>query len=64
MCLLCGFRGCLQRRAQEKSDFQVGVKMTGHAYDHYDSSKHIYSQNLETQEVWNFSKEDLVDRLL
>ena len=54
----------MQRRAQEKGDFQVGVKMTGHAYDHYDSSKHIYSQNLETQEVWNFSKEDLVDRLL
>ena len=38
--------------------------MSGHAYDHYEQSKHIYSQNLETQEVWNFSKEDLVDRLL
>jgi hypothetical protein len=25
---------------------------------------HVYCQNLETQEVWDFSKEDYVDRLL
>ncbi len=38
--------------------------MQGHAFDHYNESKHVYIQNLDTQEVWDFSKEDYVQRLL
>ena len=42
----------------------IRVHMSGHAYEHYEASKHIYCQNLLTQEVWDFSKEDYVDRLI
>jgi hypothetical protein len=42
----------------------IAVAMQGHAFDHFSDTKHVYCQNLETQEVWDFSKEDYVDRIL
>jgi BRCA1-associated protein len=72
LCLLCGHCGCFEKQAVAKSvelgDFGrldgVTVKMTGHAYQHYTDTKHVYCQNLDTKDVWDFSKEDFVERLL
>jgi BRCA1-associated protein len=40
------------------------MEQRGHSYEHYQQSKHVYAQNLESQEVWDFSKEDFVNRLI
>ena len=46
--------------AVEDSDdtvpFQIGVAQTGHAVDHFRETGHVYAQDIETQEVWDFHK--------
>ena len=36
----------------------------GHAYDHYADSKHVYAMEIESKKVWDFSKENYVNRLI
>lgn len=50
-------------QAQGK-DFEVVNVQKGHAYEHYEESKHVYAMELETKMVWDFSKENFVNRLI
>jgi hypothetical protein len=36
----------------------------GHAYSHFEESKHIYAMEIETKKVWDFCKENYVNRLI
>ena len=36
----------------------------GHAFDHYQKTMHVYSMEIETKKVWDFSKENYVNRLI
>jgi hypothetical protein len=36
----------------------------GHAYNHFEESKHIYAMEIETKKVWDFCKENYVNRLI
>ena len=36
----------------------------GHAFDHYKQTMHVYSMEIESKKVWDFSKEDYVNRLI
>lgn len=36
----------------------------GHAFEHYKSTMHIYAMELESKKVWDFSREDYVQRLI
>lgn len=36
----------------------------GHAFEHYKDSLHVYAMELETKKVWDFSREDYVQRLV
>ena len=38
--------------------------MKGHSYDHYIDSKHVYAMEIESKKVWDFSKENYVNRLI
>ena len=64
MCLICGFIGCfasknvpieVEEAQTEISVTKIDVEQVGHIVDHYESSKHLYAQNLESQEVWDFT---------
>lgn len=52
MCLICGFIGCGLQEQYE-----------GHIIKHYESTKHIYSIEIETKLVYDHSKESYVHRL-
>jgi len=60
MCLVCGVIGCFEQqtvsRNEEDVPFAISVEQSGHAVDHYEDTKHVYAQNIETQEVWDFNK--------
>ena len=65
MCLICGFIGCLSTKnvpvevengANDITVTRIEVEQTGHSVDHYEQGRHVYAQNLESQEVWDFSK--------
>ena len=34
----------------------ITVQQSGHIVDHYEETKHVYAQNIETQEVWDFNR--------
>lgn len=42
----------------------IVCELTGHAYDHYIQSKHVYAMEIETKKVWHFAKENYVHRLI
>ena len=50
--------------ANDLNPGQISVQQSGHSVQHYDETKHVYAQDLETQEVWDFSKMDYVNRLV
>lgn len=59
MCLVCGFVGCLRKVTYKPEDCDVPTitcQQAGHSFDHFQTNLHIYSQNIESQEVWDFSK--------
>ncbi|KAI3721854.1 hypothetical protein L2E82_32873 [Cichorium intybus] len=51
ICLLCGFVGC-------------GRYKEGHAIEHWKQTQHCYSQELETQRVWDYVGDNYVHRLI
>ncbi|XP_026287588.1 BRCA1-associated protein [Frankliniella occidentalis] len=51
ICLICGHVGC-------------GRYVKGHAYDHYDETKHCYSMQLGSNRVWDYVGDNFVHRLL
>ena len=42
---------------QEDSEV-FACELSGHAYDHYIQSKHVYAMEIETKKVWHFAKEN------
>jgi len=51
LCVICGEVGC-------------GRHVEAHALEHYESTGHIYSINVETGKVWDYSSEEYVDRVI
>jgi len=50
MCLVCGFVGCSRYKNK-------------HSYDHFVDTKHTYSLELDSQKVWDYTKEAFIHRL-
>ncbi|OAF68837.1 hypothetical protein A3Q56_03428 [Intoshia linei] len=51
ICLVCGDIGC-------------GRYLDGHASKHYELTKHTYAMNINTDEVWDYSGDNFVHRLI
>lgn len=51
LCLVCGFIGCSRY-------------MNKHAQEHFDATKHTYALELESQKVWDYTKEAYLHRLV
>ena len=52
-------------KAIKQYDSEVfACELSGHAYDHYMQSKHVYAMEIETKKVWHFAKENYVHRLI
>ena len=51
ICLICGNVGC-------------GRYSSAHAFDHHQSSGHLYALELETQRVWDYLNDGYVHRLI
>lgn len=34
----------------------IAVEQAGHSVKHYEESRHVYAQNIDTQQVWDFSR--------
>lgn len=52
---------------EERKEYEEPLLETaarGHAYEHYKGSLHVYAMELETKKVWDFSREDYVQRLV
>ena len=68
-CLICGHIGCFNiqaiiNRNDEDEEPVLQNVQKGHAYEHYLDSKHVYVMEIETNKVWDFSKENYVNRLV
>ena len=74
-CLVCGHIGCFNLRAkleigdQEKAIAEdkllaLHAEQNGHAYSHYKESMHVYAMEIASKKVWDFSKENYVNRLI
>jgi len=50
LCLVCGYIGCSRYKNK-------------HAEEHFTITKHTYALELETQKVWDYSRESFVHRL-
>jgi len=51
LCLICGFIGCSRYKGK-------------HAQEHFESTKHTYALELESQKVWDYTKEAFLHRLV
>jgi len=51
LCLICGFIGCSRYKNK-------------HAQEHFETTKHTYALELETQKVWDYTKEAFLHRLV
>lgn len=49
LCLICGFIGCSRYKGK-------------HAQEHFESTKHTYALELESQKVWDYTKEAFLHR--
>ena len=67
-CLLCGHIGCFNKMTKlardTAEDHELVNVQRGHAFDHYNETKHVYAMEIESKMVWDFSKENFVNRLI
>lgn len=65
-CLVCGHIGCLNLMTKLSPEEQqiLETVQKGHAYSHYEDSRHVYAMEIESKKVWDFSKENFVNRLV
>ncbi|KAK8791980.1 hypothetical protein WA158_005357 [Blastocystis sp. Blastoise] len=51
ICAICGYIGCSRYKG-------------GHAYQHYIDTKHVYTIEIETQSIWDYSQDRYIHRLI
>ena len=70
MCLVCGLIGCFESRPvstteaddEDGGDGMIGLvpfiamEQAGHSVKHYEETRHVYAQDIESQQVWDFNK--------
>lgn len=72
MCLVCGLISCFESgtvTAENQADSmapadqgfvvdlpRLEVHQSGHSVSHYEETRHVYAQMIESQEVWDFTK--------
>ena len=68
-CLVCGHIGCFNLMSRLQQEEKTATSLVesvqqGHSFDHYVCTKHVYAMEIETKKVWDFSKENFVNRLI